>query len=69
VFQKRHYEAIAEIIREADSSAFDVELSAERRVKNETIAELRRDFGRMFIRDNPNFDLDRFNRACDSNIN
>lgn len=51
LFQKRHHEAIAEIIAKMDSTTQD-------------IGDLAVELSRMFGRDNPNYDLGRFYTTC-----
>ncbi len=55
-FQRRHYEAIAEVLRVADGQPETMESE----IRLQTIREITRELSDMFARDNPNFDRERF---------
>lgn len=62
-FQQRHFEAIAEVIQELTSDCERAELSF-------TVLEMTKDkLCKLFASDNPNFDLGRFQRACEPGAN
>ena len=55
IFEKRHYQAIAEVLK-----AFNVDM-------NEAPSEIEltaRALAAMFLHDNPNFDREKFLKAC-----
>lgn len=54
-FTASHYLEVAAIIRAAQ----------ERYMNAPVIAEIQRDLGAMFLRQNPRFDLNRFNKDCE----
>ena len=56
IFTRRHYQAIAEVIADTKISHFNEGLFA--------IQEVTEDFCDMFSRDNPNFNREKFLKAC-----
>ena len=54
LFAKRHYEAIAAVLRNAQPGYHSLD-------------ELCRDFAEMLEKDNPKFDIIRFMKACKEN--
>jgi hypothetical protein len=61
IFARRHYEAIATVLQEANPARFVSTDEPERRVQH---AATVRAIAAMFARDNSQFGYDRFERAC-----
>lgn len=57
MFSKRHYEAIAEVVRNAYSLTWDGSDTDGVALMEEGLADL-------FANDNPRFDIDKFTAAC-----
>jgi hypothetical protein len=57
-FARRHYNAVAALLRENQPTADDV-------APGELWGMIRDSFSRMFMRDNPRFDRFRFEDACE----
>lgn len=57
IFQRRHYEAIAEVLRKSRSDNYP---------EGDKWVEICQQMSLMFAEDNPNFNLEKFLRACAS---
>ena len=60
-FQKCHYDAIAAVLRDAATpQAYDLEHSYDRLLGEDMWRFIAHKFATLFMRDNPNFSIDRF---------
>lgn len=60
MFSKRHYEVIAGVIR------VERDYRRERDIlKGGAVLAVQKELARIFTADNPRFDADRFNKACE----